>query len=63
VFQKFTRLDPGLTRGVGATGLGLYIARELTERMGGRISVASSAGEGATFTLPGRARRGQLLRS
>ncbi|HEX2293517.1 MAG TPA: GAF domain-containing protein, partial [Gaiellaceae bacterium] len=35
IFEKFARLDPALTRGVGGTGLGLYIARELVERMGG----------------------------
>jgi signal transduction histidine kinase len=49
IFEKFFRLDPNLTRGVGGTGLGLYICRELVRRMGGRIWVASSAGEGSTF--------------
>jgi signal transduction histidine kinase len=51
VFEKFTRLDPGLTRGVGGTGLGLYIARELVERMGGTIAVVSAPGSGSTFTV------------
>jgi signal transduction histidine kinase len=49
IFEKFYRLDPNLTRGVGGTGLGLYISRELVRRMGGRIWVASREGEGSTF--------------
>ncbi|MGH3024076.1 MAG: ATP-binding protein [Gaiellaceae bacterium] len=49
IFEKFFRLDPNLTRGVGGTGLGLYISRELVRRMGGRIWVASREGEGSTF--------------
>jgi signal transduction histidine kinase len=51
VFEKFTRLDPGLSRGVGGTGLGLYIARELVERMGGEIAVDSALGRGSTFVV------------
>jgi PAS domain S-box-containing protein len=39
VFEKFFRLDPAQRGGVGGTGLGLYIARELTQRMGGRIGL------------------------
>jgi signal transduction histidine kinase len=38
-----------LTRGVGGTGLGLYISRELLERMGGRIWVESSGQGGSIF--------------
>ena len=49
IFEKFYRLDPHLTRGVGGTGLGLYICRELVRRMGGRIWVASGEGPGSTF--------------
>ena len=49
IFEKFYRLDPDLTRGVGGTGLGLYITRELLERMGGRIWVESSGSGGSTF--------------
>ena len=49
IFEKFFRLDPNLTRGVGGTGLGLYICRELVRRMSGRIWVASREGEGSTF--------------
>ena len=35
IFEKFYRLDPHLTRGVGGTGLGLYICLELVRRMDG----------------------------
>jgi PAS domain S-box-containing protein len=49
IFEKFYRLDPNLTRGVGGTGLGLYISRELLERMGGRVWVESSGSGGSTF--------------
>jgi two-component system, OmpR family, phosphate regulon sensor histidine kinase PhoR len=51
VFERFYRVDSALTRGVGGTGLGLYISRELVARMGGRISVSSRSGEGAAFTV------------
>ena len=51
IFEKFYRLDPNLTRGVGGTGLGLYICRELISRMGGAIRVESAEGEGSTFTV------------
>jgi signal transduction histidine kinase len=40
-----------MTRGVGGTGLGLYICNELVNRMGGHIWVESTEGEGATFLL------------
>jgi two-component system sensor histidine kinase VicK len=49
IFEKFYRLDPNLTRGVGGTGLGLYISRELVGRMGGRIWVESAGAGGSTF--------------
>ena len=49
IFEKFYRLDPELTRGVGGTGLGLYICRELVRRMNGRIWVDSREGHGSTF--------------
>jgi signal transduction histidine kinase len=49
IFEKFFRLDPQLTRGVGGTGLGLYICRELVERMHGRIGVDSDGRTGSTF--------------
>ena len=51
IFEKFYRLDPELTRGVGGTGLGLYISRELVRRMNGRIHVESTEGAGSIFTV------------
>ncbi|MBA3348580.1 MAG: response regulator [Actinobacteria bacterium] len=51
IFEKFYRLDPDMTRGIGGTGLGLYISRELVHRMDGTISVTSRHGEGSTFVV------------
>jgi PAS domain S-box-containing protein len=51
VFEKFYRLDPNLTLGVGGTGLGLYISRELVERMGGRIWIETTFGRGSIFVF------------
>ena len=51
VFEKFYRLDPALTRGVGGSGLGLFISRELVSRMGGSLTVRSQPGEGAAFVV------------
>jgi len=51
VFEKFYRLDPALTRGVGGSGLGLFISRELVARMGGSLTVRSRPGEGAAFVV------------
>jgi signal transduction histidine kinase len=51
IFEKFHRLDPTMTRGVGGTGLGLYIARELVHRMHGRIWVTSAVGRGSSFSV------------
>jgi signal transduction histidine kinase len=51
IFERFYRLDPAMATGVGGTGLGLYIARRLVERMGGRLTVVSEAGTGSTFRI------------
>jgi signal transduction histidine kinase len=51
IFEKFYRLDPALTRGVGGSGLGLFISRELVSRMGGSLAVRSHHGEGAVFIV------------
>jgi PAS domain S-box-containing protein len=51
IFEKFYRADPGLRLAPGGTGLGLYICRELVERMGGRITVGSEPSTGARFSV------------
>jgi PAS domain S-box-containing protein len=51
IFEKFYRLDPHHRRGVGGSGLGLYICRELVRSMNGRIFVESDLGQGAIFTF------------
>ena len=51
IFEKFYRGDPKLSRAPGGTGLGLYIARELAERMGGTLEVRSESGNGPVFVL------------
>ena len=51
IFEKFYRLDPDQRRGIGGSGLGLYISRELVRSMNGTIWVVSDPGKGATFTF------------
>jgi len=49
IFEKFGRANVG--GGKPGTGLGLFIARSITEAHGGTLDVRSAPGEGATFTL------------
>jgi two-component system, OmpR family, phosphate regulon sensor histidine kinase PhoR len=49
VFEKFYRVDPNMTRGIGGTGLGLYICAELVSRMRGRIWLESNEQRGSIF--------------
>jgi signal transduction histidine kinase len=49
IFEKFGRVAGGGSK--PGTGLGLYIARSITEAHGGSLGVSSGPGRGATFTL------------
>jgi signal transduction histidine kinase len=51
IFDKFIRLDPEMSRGIGGTGLGLYICRELVGQMGGSIWVSANQPRGSTFAF------------
>jgi hypothetical protein len=68
VFEKFHRVEDPMTMTTGGTGLGLYIARELTRAMGGEIE-ATSAPPGLDLHRPpapgpaARRRRGGAGRS
>ena len=50
IFTKFSRIDNPLTRRVQGSGLGLYITKNLVEKMGGKIFVQSENGL-TTFTV------------
>lgn len=47
IFTKFARIDNPLTRKVQGSGLGLYITKNLVEKMGGKISVNSTLKDGS----------------
>ena len=49
LFERFVQADGSDTRSHGGSGLGLFIVRELTTRMGGRVSAQSLRGAGSRF--------------
>ena len=49
IFDKFSQADSSEARSVGGTGLGLHIARQMVESMGGRIGFETLMDEGTTF--------------
>ena len=49
LFDKFTQADESTTRKFGGTGLGMAIAKQLVETMGGKIDFTSKLGEGSNF--------------
>lgn len=51
IFEKFVQVDSSSSRHYSGNGLGLALAKELTELHGGTISVESELYEGSTFTV------------
>ena len=54
IFERFSQAEKDLSKNVGGLGLGLSIAKENAELLGGRIQLESKEGKGATFfvTIP-----------
>ncbi|HTK52169.1 MAG TPA: ATP-binding protein [Gemmatimonadaceae bacterium] len=51
IWEDFRQVDQSRTREFGGTGLGLSITRKLLERLGGKVIVKSTYGEGSTFSV------------
>jgi len=49
--ERFYRVDVADSRAQGGTGLGLALAKHILNRHRGRLSIASTFGKGATFTV------------
>lgn len=51
IFERFHQVDASSTRAYSGTGIGLALVKELTDWLGGRVTVESEIGQGSVFTV------------
>jgi signal transduction histidine kinase len=51
IFEIFRQVEGALKKSCGGVGLGLYIVKNFTEVLGGKIHVESEPGKGSIFTV------------
>lgn len=51
IFERFVQADDSVSRQFGGSGLGLFITREIAQKMGGSIRVESEVGKGSLFIV------------
>ena len=63
IFERFYTVDKAHSRKMGGSGLGLSIVENVVKKHHGKISVASTLGQGTTFTLKFPKEKKKLLQS